>query len=1291
MNAFSIFGRMSLDDSDYQRGLRSAEGETKKAAGRMAQDWKKVGEAAELVGKTLSVALTAPIVAFGALAIRTAGDFEAAMNKVRGITQATGTDFQRLEALAKDLGASTQFSASQAADAMGFLAMAGFNVEDIISSLPGVLELAAAGNLDLASAADIASNVLSGFGLEAGEVARVNDVLALASIRANTNVEQLGNAFKFVAPVAAALGVSVEESAAAIGIMSDAGIQGEMAGTALRNILGELAKESDELGINVYDLNGQMLPLADIIEQLEVRGLNTAEAMGEFGQRAGPALQALLSRGSGALRDLTTNLEDAGGTAARLATTNMEGFNGAVLNLRSAVEGLQIAIAQSGLLAFFQGLVERFTSLIRFLTALNPQLLQLITILSGVAAAIGPVLLTIGMLILQVPKFTAALVVLRGALASLFVGPQAIIVLAVLAVVALAEAYRRNFGGIQEKTEEVFRALREAFQNFREQFQVVIDALQTAWVRLTNAFGNSWDSMSEQIATIFASYINNVVGFIAFLLTNLARIIEIGVLIVEEWGLVSEGFRLIMQGISRTVQLVGQVISGSFSLAATAVQSAFVALGNSVRRIFIDMLNGIIGLVNNAISRLQGFADQFGLQLTTIQTLNTSTWAEIADTMKDNIAVAQAEVQGALQGIQATYMETVRNVGIILAELRAKLEATGQSTAELDDAIIEVGKATVTTTDAFQNFTGTLGADSTSGTIGAAGELTDQLNLLSLAGIDAAIAAARLGQSLAQTTDERISFQQQIEELQTLRDSMVAAFTPVDIPIPDIVGDLIPFELVDPGIQVQMQSTADAVRLIAQRYMELQTAQRETSESFAVALAETQAMEAASMGASTALGALVDLNIQAIVEIRPLHEVLRELAQAYLDGQITADAAATALFNYANAGLVASTSAEDFAAKQLALADAANAAEIGLGGSADAIADFAEGAANATARTVTSAEAALRLQRALALLGDESADVAGALVYKIDALEALLERTDPMTEAYLQLAEAIAAARGELLLLTNTKGPGVDFAQTLSTAIAGLAVTMIELSTAGGNVALNIAQAFAQMAQSVLNEILKMAVAELVLQGIRTAIASSSPFTWWMVAGLAAGAAAAGALVAQLRGMGARGASAGTTSAPTGVIGQLQQRRQSLSEMLMSATSDEQIELINRQIAQIDEELRRLRELGVETPERDSTRTTLPREAREMQFGGVPQSVQLAVATPLVEASRVMLDAATIMRDTFGGMLPGNVGFGNIPPFTDVLARMTPLLERLVTEGVSINVSQQSVAVASTPQLAFLR
>ena len=187
------------------------------------------------MGQGLTTSLTLPIVGAGAAILKVAGDFEYSMNRVGALTKATGEQFTQLEDLARELGATTQYSASEAADAMSFLAMAGFKTNDILDSLPGVLQLAAAGQVELAEAADISSNILSGFGMEAEEIARVNDVLAYTLSNQNVNLEQLAYTMKYVAPVAKSRGFSLEEMSAAAGILGGAGIQGEMAGTALRN------------------------------------------------------------------------------------------------------------------------------------------------------------------------------------------------------------------------------------------------------------------------------------------------------------------------------------------------------------------------------------------------------------------------------------------------------------------------------------------------------------------------------------------------------------------------------------------------------------------------------------------------------------------------------------------------------------------------------------------------------------------------------------------------------------------------------------------------------------------------------------------------------------------------------------------------------------------------------------------------------------------------------------------------------------------------------------------------
>jgi TP901 family phage tail tape measure protein len=226
------------------------------------------------------------------------------MSGVEAVTGATAAQMAELNKVARELGATTEWSASQAADGMKYLGMAGFETNEILDAMPGMLDLATAGQLDLARAADIASNVLTGFGLEAKDVTRVGDVLAKAAASANTNVEQLGYAMSYVAPVASGLGMSLEEASAAVAIFSNAGIQGERAGTTLRQVLAQLSgpseeaqKKLQELGISAEDINPEIHSLADIISLLRERGMTASQAMDLFGTRAGTGLATLLKTG----------------------------------------------------------------------------------------------------------------------------------------------------------------------------------------------------------------------------------------------------------------------------------------------------------------------------------------------------------------------------------------------------------------------------------------------------------------------------------------------------------------------------------------------------------------------------------------------------------------------------------------------------------------------------------------------------------------------------------------------------------------------------------------------------------------------------------------------------------------------------------------------------------------------------------------------------------------------------------------------------------------------------------
>lgn len=293
-------------------------------------------------------------------AVKTGMDFEAQMSRVKAISGATGEEFAKLKEQAKQLGADTAFSATEAAQGMENLASAGFSTSEIIAAMPGMLDLAASSGEDLASSADIAASTLRGFGLEASSAGHVADVLAKNAAATNAAVADTGEAMKYVAPVAKSMGIEFEETAAAIGIMADAGIKGSQAGTTLRGALSRIAKPTkamqetmDSLGLSFYDSNGKMKSLADITEMLETKmsGL-TDEQKNQalitlFGQESLSGMMALMDRGSGEVRKLTDEYKNCDGSAKDMAKTMQDNLSGAVEEFGGSVESLGIEIFEN--------------------------------------------------------------------------------------------------------------------------------------------------------------------------------------------------------------------------------------------------------------------------------------------------------------------------------------------------------------------------------------------------------------------------------------------------------------------------------------------------------------------------------------------------------------------------------------------------------------------------------------------------------------------------------------------------------------------------------------------------------------------------------------------------------------------------------------------------------------------------------------------------------------------------------------------------------------------------------
>ena len=272
-----------------------------------------------MINSPITLALSVVGVGFSASdVLSTYNGFESQMSGVRALTGATGEDFLLLKETAKELGAETSFSASQAAEGMQNLASAGFTTSEIVAAMPGMLDLAASSGEDLAVASDIAATTLRGFCLEASEAAHVADVLAEVSARTNATVADTGEAMKYIAPIANAMGLSFEETAAAIGLLSDAGIKGSQAGTTLRGALSRLAKPTedmlevmDSLGLSFYDSNGQMKSISSIVGMLKNNMASLTEEQKQnalvtlFGQEALSGMMVLMEAGPEKLDELT--------------------------------------------------------------------------------------------------------------------------------------------------------------------------------------------------------------------------------------------------------------------------------------------------------------------------------------------------------------------------------------------------------------------------------------------------------------------------------------------------------------------------------------------------------------------------------------------------------------------------------------------------------------------------------------------------------------------------------------------------------------------------------------------------------------------------------------------------------------------------------------------------------------------------------------------------------------------------------------------------------------------------
>jgi TP901 family phage tail tape measure protein len=493
--ANSIVVYLKADNSDLQKRLNES-----------AQILQQHGKKIQDIGEKMSQQISAPIAVFGALTLRTAGNFEAAMNTVQALSGATAKEMEVLTAKAKELGRTTQFSATEAAQGIETLLKNGLNTQQVMNgALDATLGLAAATKTSLANAADIATDAMLQFNLQATDLNKVVDQIAGVTIASKFGIDDVRLALANAGGVAGQVGVEFQDFAVAIAATSSAFSSGADAGTSLKTFLTALnakstpAKEAmQELGLSFFNAKGELDSMAVIAQKLqtafsglsEQQKLQAAETI--FGTDAMRTALLLANQGAEGFNRLAQSINKV--SAADMAAIQMRGFSGALKKLESSFEAFQIALANSGMLEFFGKLINALAGVFQGMSGLRPEILSAISVFAGLVAAVGPLLFVVGKLSVVLPGLFATLsgglVVVKGFAASVvilsakIIAIAAIIVGAIAVITAIGIAIKSAYDSF-----ETFRKVVDfGAQKIGEYFKFIQRVFTEVWSALTEGF-----------------------------------------------------------------------------------------------------------------------------------------------------------------------------------------------------------------------------------------------------------------------------------------------------------------------------------------------------------------------------------------------------------------------------------------------------------------------------------------------------------------------------------------------------------------------------------------------------------------------------------------------------------------------------------------------------------------------------------------------------------------------------------------------------------------------------------
>ena len=697
---------------------------------------KTTGDNISNAGKKL-LPVTAAVTGLGTASVTTAANFESSMSQVQatmGITKDSmstldGQSVNTMDALsnlAKEMGASTAFSATECAEALNYLALAGYSTQEMADTLPTVLNLAAAGGIDLASASDMVTDAMSALGMETAEADTMVDQMAKTASTTNTSVAQLGEGILTIGATAKSIKGGTAELNTALGILANNGIKGAEGGTHLRNIILSLQNPTDqaaakmqELGVSVYDSEGNMRSMNDILGDLNtsMEGMTSEDKANIistiFNKTDLSSVNALLANTGSTWDSLQSSIENSAGAAQQMADTQLDNLQGQLTLLKSALEGLAISFGQL-LMPAVKSIVGAVQKVVDWLNSLDEGTKKVIVTIALVAGALGPVLIVVGKVISAVgtimtivPKIAGVINTVKTAFmalnATMLANPIVLIVAAIVALIAIfvvlwnkCEGFRNFWKGLWEGIKNIVSTVVEALKGF---FTGVIDFVKNNWqallLMLVNPFAGAFKLLYDNCEG-FRNFINGILEKIKTALTNAWTAITTG--IQTAWNAISSFFTTIWEGIKTIFSTVLEAIKTAITTYINAYKTVITTVFNAIKTVVTTVWNAIktaIDTVLNAIKTAMTTAwNAIKTTVTTvvnaIKTVITTVWnaiktaiTTVMNTIKSTISSIwngiKSTISGIVNGIKSTVSTVFNNMLSAIKNIVGKIASSIKS------------------------------------------------------------------------------------------------------------------------------------------------------------------------------------------------------------------------------------------------------------------------------------------------------------------------------------------------------------------------------------------------------------------------------------------------------------------------------------------------------------------------------------------------------------------------------------------------------------------------------------